>query len=294
MLKTNVCCPMKLRLGGLFILVAFLLSSCANLEAVGDFARMSATTADYQSVVNDYIDSPKRQKSYESERSAAQIDQIIELRNQQKPQLEGVQSVLVEYMSALGALADGKLPNVDDQINAISSSLEKGGYVNDTKGIKKETASAAASIANILVRATLDHWRQRQLEEIIKECDPHVQSVIAGLKELLDRDLRASLDNEELALSKPFRAWNASAISRNDPDGAGRVALIFMNERREELKLKRARLDAYIKVLDTIGKGHADLSANVDHITGKSLTDRLKGYGKDLLVIQSAIRKLVK
>ena len=284
---------LKSRMIVIFLLVAIFLSGCANLEAVGNFANMSATTANNRPVVNDYTDSPKRQKSYESERIAAQLDHIIELRTQQKPQLENVQIVLVEYMTALGTLAGGNLPIVDDQINSVSNSLEKVGYVGTT-GIKKETASAAASIAKILVRAALDHWRQSQLVKIVKECDPHLQAVIAGLKELLDHDLRSSLDNEEQALSKPFRAWNASAISRNDPDGAGRVAVILMNERREELQLKRARLDAYIQVLDTIGKGHADLCANADKIKGKSLTARLQGYGKDLLEMQKAIKTLSK
>jgi len=287
------CRTVKSLFGGLFVFTAVLLSGCANLEAVGKFAKVSAAAADYQQVVGDYADSPKRQRSYQPERMAAQLDDLVKRRAAQKPQLEGVQQVLVGYMSALRDLAADKLPNVDDEIDGIGKSLENAKFVGDGDAqIGKETATAAATIAKVLVRAALDHWRQCQVVKIVKESDPHLQVVMAGLKEVLDKDLRGSLDNEELAVLKPFQAWIAAATRGNDLDGAPPVATILLSERLEELRGKRGKLDAYIKVLDTIGKGHADLFANVDKMDEKALKTRLKGYSKDLQTLRKGIKDL--
>jgi len=289
------CRAVKSRFGGLLVIAALALSGCANLEVVGKFAKTSAATADYQQVVVDYADSPRRQRSYQPERMAAQLDALVKRRAEQKPQLEGSQKVLVEYMSALGDLAADKLPNVDDEIDGIGKSLETAQFVGDGDAqIGKKTATAAASIAKVLVRAVLDAWRQCQLIKIVKESDPHLQIVVAGLKEVLDKDLRGSLDNEELAVSKPFQAWIAAATSGNDPDGAPSVARILLSERLEQVQGKLAKLDAYIRVLDTIGKGHADLFANVDKMDGKTLKTRLQVYSKDLQTLHKAIKDLSK
>lgn len=283
------------RFGKLCVVAALFLSGCTNLDAVGKFARISSDSAAYQQVINEYASSPERTQWYESERQASHLEQLIKLRSQQKLQFERVQTVLVEYMSALGELADGRLSCVDDRINAISSALLSSGFIGDTaSGSGKRTVSAAASIAGILVRSTLDHWRQRQVVKIIRESDVHVQAVIAGLKELLDRDLRASLQNEEIALSKPFQAWQASAKSHNDGDGAARIAGILLHERRSNVQAGYGRLDAYIRILDTIGKGHADLNANVDRIDSKQLIVRLQGYSRELVTLQKSISALSK
>lgn len=286
---------MKSKFGWLLVIAALTFSGCANLEVVAKFAKISASTADYQQVVGDYADSPRRQRSYQPERMAAQLDALVKRRAEQKPQLEGVQKVLVEYMSALGDLAADKLPNVDDEIDGIGKSLETAKFVGDGDAqIGKETTTAAASIAKVLVRAVLDAWRQCQVIKIVKETDPHLQIVVAGLKEVFDKDLRGSLDNEELAVRKPFQAWIAAATSGNDSDGAPPVARIILNERLEQVQNKRAKLDAYITVLDTIGKGHADLFANVDKMDDKTLKTRLQGYSQDLQTLHKAIKDLSK
>jgi len=281
--------------GKFFLITAVLLSGCANLEAVGKFAKISAETADYHQIIGDYADSPKRQQSYQPERITAQLNDLIKRRAGQKSQLEGVQKVLVEYMGALGDLAADRLPTVDDEIDGISKSLETAKFIGDADAkIGRETATAAATIAKVLVRVTLDHWRQSQVVKLIKETNPHLEVVVAGLKETLDQDLRASLVNEESAAKKPFQAWIAAATSGKDPDGAPSVAGILLNERLDELRGKREKLDAYIKVLDTIGKGHTDLFANVAKLDETTMKTRLQGYSSDLQALRKAIKGLSK
>ncbi len=268
-------------------LIFLLLCGCANLEAVGNFARLSADTAGYRQIVSDYSDSPERLRPYSPPGFTAQLDTLVRLRQEQKPRLENIQTVLVEYMSALGELSDGKRPCVDERIGAIGTSLGSYGFAASASG--KAAATAGASIAAILLKRSLDSWRQHEVSGIIRECDPHLQAVIAGMKRLLDTQMRASLDNEEAALSKPFLAWEVDAGLHGQKESAGRVAQVLLVERRLELQKKRMRLDTYIRVLDTIGKGHADLLVNVAHIRGRLLEDRLRQYSKELMTLRISI-----
>lgn len=281
------------RLVGAFAVGCLWLCGCANLAAVREFAKTSAATADYKQVVADYTNSPTRQLRYQPDRNADTLKQLATKRAAQGPMLEATQQVLVAYMSSLGDLAADKLPNVDSEIDGLSKALETAKFVGDgDQQIGKETATAAASIAKVLIRAGLDGWRQREVVKIVKETNAPLQDVVAGLKEILDKDLRMSLQNEEIAVSKPFQSWNAAAKAGNDPDGAPQVARILLDERLEQVKAKRASLDAYIKVLDTIAKGHDDLFKNVDKFDKKDLVERLKGYSKDLQTLYKSVKKI--
>jgi len=273
------------------VLSALSLSGCAaDLDAVGRFARTSAATAEYQQVVKDYVDSPNRQRSYQPERFAQQLTDLAHRRAAQKPRLEAAQKVLVQYMKALGELADDHLPDVDDEIGDLGSALASAKFVGDGDAqVGKETATAATAIAKVLGRAVLDHYRQSAVVTIVRETDPHLQTLLAGLSEVLDKDLRSSLENEAVAVSKPFKAWIAASTSANDPDGAPPVARILMEERLEEIRARVNALDAYLRVLDTIGRGHADLRANVNKLTEEALAGRLKGYAKELQKLQRSI-----
>jgi hypothetical protein len=268
-----------------------LLSACANLEAVRQFANTSAATADYQQIVADYVSSPARQKRYQPGRSDAALDQISQRRAAQKPLLEGAQHVLVEYLSALGDLAADELPNVDPQIDGIGKALEKAKFIGDGDGqIGKETATAASAIAKVLIRVVADHWRQAQLAQVIREADPHVQAVTQGLKGIVAKDFDLSLSQERLAVTKPFDA--AIAAAGDDDAELKALVQILMDERVEQLEARRAKLVSYSAVLDKIGEGHADLVANSDELDGKDLKKRLGAYAKDLRTLYKAIAQL--
>lgn len=288
--------PLPLLRASLAALTLILLSACGtrtNLNAVREFTKTSAATAHYEQVVADYVNSPVRQKRYQPKSSTDQLDALVARRAEQGPILQATQQVLVTYMSTLGDLAADQLPNVDSEIDSLSSALEKAKFIGDgDKQIGRETATAAASIAKVLIRASLDGYRRREVARIVKETNPALQSTIAGLKEILEQDMRDSLTNEGLAVKSPFRAWIAAAESKGDPDGAPPVARILMDERLAVVNAKEAVLDDYIKVLVTIAKGHEDLTNNIDAISKNDLKERLKAYSKDLQTLYKSFKKL--
>lgn len=286
--------PGGLRTGGVIAIFASLaLLGCANLQAVREFAKTSAETANYHQIVSDYIRSAERQKHYQPAAVAAQLDALARARAEQRAKLEGAQRVLVQYLSALGDLAADQLPNVDSEVDRLGKALEKAKFVGDgDAAIGKETASACAAIVKVLTRAVLDHWRQAQVSRIIRETDESVQAVVAGLREVVLLDFSASLDTEAEAIRKYFQGPIADATSRNDLDAVPPLARILMIERLEQVEGRRGRLKAYADVLSRIGRGHSDLRQNVETLDDPALAQRLKQYAKDLKTLYNAIQDL--
>lgn len=293
MKKAGITTHCRITILSLLLLTCLLPTGCADLQAVREFAKTSAATADYRQIITDYIESPIRQKRYQPENHAAQLDSIAKKRAGQKKLLEGSQTILVEYMSALGDLAADELPNVDSEIEGLGKALEKAGIAGDGDDVvSKKTATAAGNIARVLTRAALDHWRQDRVKTIIRDSDDNVQTVVAGLREIVLKDFNASLDIEAEAVKMYFEAPIASAESRNDTDAVPPLARILMLEHLDRIKERRDRLTSYAQVLDKIGKGHAELLSNVDRLEDKALKERLKKYAKDLQTLYKAINEI--
>jgi len=138
----------------------------------------SATTADYQKIVSDYVVSSERQKRYQPFlKYAATLDAETSRRNQQKERLEATQAILVQYMLALGSLAADELPKFDASIDVLNEALVNAKFVGDAdSGINNETATAAATIAKMLTNITFGRWRQAKISRIVKDTDNNVQN----------------------------------------------------------------------------------------------------------------------
>ncbi len=273
----------------LLVAGALVLSGCADLQAVRDFAKTSAATADYRQIVSDYAASPERQKRLQPERFAGQLDAIATERAEQAKRLHAAQAVLADYMDALGDLAANDLPAVDGQIDGLSKTLEKAGFIGTgDAAIGKETAGAAGTIAKILVRATMDHWRQARLEKIIAEADPSVQVVTAGLREVILQDFARSLDIEAEATRKYFEATIAAADAGGQSESVPPLSRVLWLDRQDALAVRRARLAPYADLLSKISQGHAELRANLGSLKDKALHARLKQYAKDLRQLYKA------
>jgi hypothetical protein len=71
----------------LLIASLLLLTACVDLSAVRQFAKMSAATADYQQLINDYVNSPKRAARWAAPNRVAELEKQAEKRAAQHPQL---------------------------------------------------------------------------------------------------------------------------------------------------------------------------------------------------------------
>jgi DNA-directed RNA polymerase subunit F len=286
--------PFSLRcrhLAGVVLLLAF--AACSNLAAVREFAKTSAATADFAQIVTDYQLSPQRQLVYQLDEATEHLRTIAETRKERAKRLLDCQKVVVDYMSALGDLAADELTSVDSEIDGLTKALEDAKVIGEADSrISKETASAAAAIAKVLARAALDGWRQGQVCKIVREVDPHLQVALTGMLEVLDKDLRGSLQNERVAIEKRFGAWAASAKANGDPDGAPPISRVLMAERVLAITRMQEQLDRYLDVLRKIASGHRGLVEHREALTTDKAIAVIRAHSKDLQTLYKQIRIL--
>jgi hypothetical protein len=260
---------------------------------VREFAKTSAATADNKRIVADYVSSPERQKRFQPQRAAPALDEFARQRKEQQAILEGAQTVLVEYLNALGNLAADALPQVDSEIEALRKSLETAKFVGDgDAAIGKETATAASTIAKVLVREALEHWRQAHVRALVKETDASIQTLVEGLREVVVEDFARSLAIEEEAVRKYFEKSISDALAHDQPDSAPPLARILWLDRKDQNAARQNALSNYAAALAKIGTGHADLRANVGKFEDKALEERLRRYAKDLQTLYKAMATL--
>jgi len=265
---------------GLALLLAA--GGCANLDAVRAFAKASAATAASPQVVSDYERQPERLKRLEPPDAAAGRDASIKQRKAQADQLAVVQAVLIGYLTSLGDLAGDGLANVSAPVDGFVGQLKEQGLIGD------RAATAAASIAEVLIRAGLEGWRRKRTAVLIRVADPHMQKVLAGLSDIVSKDFMGSLDVEEEAVRKRFNGWEA-AVRRHDPDGAPPVVRLLMEEHLDAVAQRRHAASAYARALQKIGEGHAELAKNVDHLDKDVLKKQLISTVGDLRMLYNAL-----
>ena len=207
--------------GAILAFLAFIPAACTDLEAVRKFASTSAATADYRQVIADYAESPSRRQRYAGPQATEDLVETAKRRREHQVRLEAAQTILVKYMTALGDAAADGLPNVDDEIEGLTQALEGAGFVGDAdRQLGKETATAAASLGKVLTRVVLDHWRQGEVAAVVREADPHVQEVVAGLKEVIGTDCLQSLESEELQVRNRGRPGRSAGRCQDIARGA--------------------------------------------------------------------------
>jgi hypothetical protein len=266
---------------------------CTNLDAVRSFAKLSASVANYQQVVSDYAESPIRQLRYQPEIQGPRLAEIANRRAAQKKQFIAVQTVIVDYMNALGDLAADEVANMDANIGDLTTALENAKFLGDSdEQIGKETVTAAGTIAKKLSYAVLNEWRKSKIKDLIRENDGAFRNVIAGFTEILDKDIRGSLKTETIAVQNPFKSWKSAAKAGGDTEGAAKIADILMEERVATLKDKEAQLDAYISSLRNVSDGHHMLFQSLDKLDKGVLVAEIKNYTKDIQTLKTAIIQL--
>lgn len=258
-------------------LLAFVAAGCAaDLESVRNFAAVSADSANYGKLVNDYAESPVRQKEYQPDSQQAALDEIAAAREAQKKDLLALQVLVSEYMDALGRLASDEVVNFDSQFDLLTGELKAKQILGERE------ADAYGKIAKILTNAAADGWRRKKLGTIIADTNADFQIVTGALHAIVDRDFRASLGNEQVAIAKYYGGILAQARA-NPPQQAGIVAVTdILKKRLAEVDARIAAVDAYAAILDRIAKGHQELYEHRANLKDKAVRKDLERYAKDL------------
>ena len=199
---------------GLGLILAFQSGCSPNLSAIRDFADISADSAEYTNLVEQYVNTPERQKRYQDAKRHGRLEKQKAARVEQQKRLLARHALIEEYMDALSQLADDNLASYDTEFNAL------GKAVTDNEFAEQKEVEAFTKIGSILTNAVTDRWRKNQLKKIITQANEPFQIVTKSLRDIVVKAFGEDVQIERVALGKYYDTKLAQST-----DAAGKAAL---------------------------------------------------------------------
>jgi hypothetical protein len=244
---------------GLFFFAS--LSGCvspddaAGLSRLSDEARISLPR-----VSNDIAGTCTRQNALlentpASERPATLKALDCKPYQQLAAQIAKDQNILLDYFDALGKLASNKPMRYDASIDANVTSIS----TNSTLSTSAATAGKdAEGLMKALADAATRGYREKQLDQLLKDNDPAVQSLTQSLKKVITGDYFLMLSNEESTLDNFYQGPIAAAQPNE------RLALILVQRQyahdKTALQSREDAVASYGKLMDGLAALHAKLT----------------------------------
>lgn len=264
------------------LLFAFTQGCATNLKAIQDFANLSAESAEYTALVDEYVEFPNRQKRYQPLSRHASLEARAQERATQKSALLLRQHIIEIYMNSLGRLAADDIVDNTEELGTLSAALQ------NQAGTNPQETEAYEKMAGILTKVAIDRWRQRQLQDLIEQANPPIQRILGSLKDIVSEGFGGDLQTEEAAIQNYYTTL---IMESNDP--AGKAALAEWKELRTSKVQERAQaVQTYRTVLDKISEGHQQLFDGRHQLDSKQVLEQVKHAVKDLQSLLDAIKKL--
>lgn len=264
------------------LLFAFTQGCATNLKAIQDFANLSAESAEYTALVDEYLEFPNRQKRYQPPSRHASLDTMAQERATQKTGLLLRQRIIETYMDSLGRLAADELVDNTEALGTLSAAL------HNQAGTNPQETEAYEKMAGILTKVAIDRWRQRQLQDLIEQANPPIQQILGALQRIVSDGFGGDLQTEEAAIQNYYMTL---IMESNDP--AGKAALSEWKELRTSQAQERAQaVQTYRTVLNKISEGHQQLFDGRHQLDSKQVLEQVKHAAKDLQSLLDAIKKL--
>lgn len=265
-------------------LLALSAAGCVSLTAVKNFSAVSAQTADYRALVDDYADSTRRYMLYRGPNPAPELQANAEQAQRNRANLLALQATLCDYMAALGALAE-------DHAAELSGSGDKlVGSMTATHLVSADDVEAANALATILLRVYAGDRQQRALERVIGEANAPLQRIAAALEKFVETEYPAQLDREMGAMRQMLQeniAENSRLATQLEPVKG--LARLMYDDRLRALEARRSQAGPYGKVLRTIAAGHQALYESREHLNVQNVSVRLRTYTADLKTLGKAV-----
>lgn len=264
------------------VLLAFTQGCTTNLKPIQDFANLSAESAQYTTLVDEYLDFPQRQKRYQPPSRHAKLDAMAQDRATQKTALLLRQSLIETYMKSLGRLAADEVVDNTEELAQLSTALE-----SQTPTTPKE-AEAFKKIAGIVTTVAVKRWRQDQLQNLIEQANAPIQQLLESLHRIVSDGFGGDLQTEEAAIQNYYMT-----LTMESQDPAGKAALAEWKDLRMSQVHKRSEaVRIYGTVLDRISEGHQRLFDHRQNLTKKEVLHQVGNSVKDLRSLLKTFKKL--
>jgi hypothetical protein len=279
--SSSLLLPIKILLSAI-VLLAFTQGCANNLKAIQDFASLSAESAAYTTLVEDYLEFPNRQKRYQPPSRHARLETMAEERATQQSALLLRQALLEQYMDALGRLAADDIVDNTAELSQLSAALQS------QAGANPQDTEAYEKIAGILTKVAGDRWRQRQLRDLIEQSNSPIQHILGSLQHIVSDGFGGDLQTEEAAIQNYY-----STLIMESQDPAGKAALAEWKElRTSRLQERSQAVQTYRSLLEKISEGHQQLFDRRQDLNNTQVIQQITHSVKDLRALLETIKKL--
>lgn len=255
------------------------LSGCINFGSVKDFAAVSQESAKgFSAIVDDMYGSCMRAATYDPDiaTKCAELKQL-------QPRLLTAHAVLEQYMGAMGKLAGDQVVSYDENLGALES------QVNAIKLFKKEQASAVTGLAKFLAKIATDGYRRKKLTEVIQATNGDIQVITDAFKNIVGADYARILQNEEIT-TRSFYMTEIHTHKEKEPLAA-ELAERILKERIAEIQKRKDAAVSYIKIMETISRGHQELFEHRKDLGSKELMKLMWDYARTLAPLVKDMKK---
>lgn len=264
------------------ILLAFTQGCANNLKPIQDFANLSAESAEYTALVDEYIEFPIRQKRYQPPSRHAGLETMAQERAMQKTALLLRQSIVETYMNSLGRLAADEIVDNTEELAQLSAALQI------QAGTNPQDTEAYGKIVGIVTKATTNRWQQHQLRDLIEQANSPIQHILGALERIVADGFGGDLQTEEAAIRNYY---STLIMESNDP--AGKAALAEWQEFRTVQEQERSQaIHTYGTVLHKISDGHQQLFDRRHALNKKEVLQQVTDSAKDLRTLLETLKKL--
>ena len=268
-----------------------LVGGCANLGEIREFGKLSADSAGYTQLTDDYLSSPVRQKKYtfSNEKEVRdKLDELMKSRAVQAEKLKLYHKAIESYMKALADLAGDEVTNSDKELGSLIDNAKS------TNLVPQDQADALKSISSVLSDAATNLYRQRKLHDVIDRANAPLQNVISGLIFNVGSAYPEAINGEEQYFVSYYQVLLATAkeplTTSKEPrePAAAQLIIDLVAEKRPAFESRRKAATAYVATLKNIGIAHQYLHDNRDRLSNDEVRSAMKHYATE---IYSAYKK---
>lgn len=306
---------MKQKLVILSIPLTFVLGSCssADIKAAQELAKLQETAKTiFPQIANDAYQSCLRSADLNLLNTPTKEDGRIDKDRQaakkkcQDNELAASQAlnvanqVILDYLGALGKLADNNLTNYDPQLDNIRTSLQSLPELNTNEKI--EAINAGSAIAKFLLRASTDGYRREKLKLAVTTVNTPLRRLVTALdKSVKQRYIKGLLEDEQVAVDNYYKNYLEDVLTAPLTESvSAQVDTVTEQDRdwrntNKTIQAKKVLANGYLKLLNKIAYDHNEL--NKMYVKGEEpssaqVKQMVDEYSKQLKSLNEKSQKL--
>ncbi|MFN9030241.1 MAG: hypothetical protein ACK54C_02380 [Betaproteobacteria bacterium] len=271
---------------GAVLTAAIVLSGCANLDAVRNFAQSSSALTSYPDAGAAYVESGRQWTLLPAPAPLpdGRKPVTLEERQQQVSASLKLQSALSSYFAVMAKLAGADAFTLDNELTSVASGL---------KGLPGQADNAAMidtanNLLKLAVKYALMPVQQSSVRALVSEGGPPAMSLVDHLDRLAG-DWQSQMVQDDTSM-KNFLSLMAATKDAN------KSVEFLLSDRSQQFTVhagtRQQRVASVRAGLKTIKSGHEAMVRDIDRLDGSQLQALLKQAVADLKQVRGLLDSL--